>query len=360
MARKGTKFVVKRKVIRDAKTGREVWQVSPEGKQCVASYMYITSFTPDERYVFYTGNISGTTQLYRLEIATGETMQMTDGKEIHEFHANIHPNGRDLYYRDGVVYHAVDMLTGEDRVVLDTTKYDWLKSVGEQVMFSKSGKHFSLSFRYAEEKNAIARATCDGSSVEEVYRYAEMTQHVLFCPGDEDLMTFAVHPDYQNKPDLPPAKRARCWLLNARTRQAEPFLVMPPGFRCTHEHWGSSGQRIYFHKKTVPTWMPTWVCSMDRVTREVKEIYRSETLRLGHSGVTRDEKFIVTDSQDPRENPLILVEVATGKAETLCWPNSSVNDQVGHVHPSFSPSGRYVLYTSDSSGVAQVYMVPLR
>ena len=58
----------------------------------------------------------------------------------------------------------------------------------------------------------------------------------------------------------------------------------------------------------------------------------------------------------------MLIETATGEAEILCWPNSKVTGghaEFSHVHPAFSPSGRLVLYTSDESGVGQVYLVPL-
>jgi len=353
-------FRVKRRVLRDSRTGREVWQVSPENASCVASYMYITSFAPDERFLFYVSDRSGSRQLYRLEIETGETIQLTEATGISGFGANLHPDGRSLLYRDGQVYRAVDLLTGEERIVLDTTKYAWLRKPGEQITFSKSGHFFSLSFEYADGKRAVARAACDGSSVEELYRYGEQTQHVQFCPGDEDLLTFAVWPDYQNTPDLPDSKRARAWLLDARTRTARPFLVMPPGTRATHEYWGSTGQRMYFHKKTVRTWVPTWICSLDRATGKVRDIFGSKTIKLGHSFINRDETKIVADSQEPGRNELLLIDVASGRAEVLCWPNSSITGQNSHVHPSFSPSGRFIVYTSDCSGRPQVYLVPLR
>jgi len=352
-------FRVERRVLRDSETGREIWQVSPDGATCIASYMYINSFTPDERCLFYISDRTGTMQLYLLEIESGETRRLTDGTSVQSHCANLHPNGRELFYRDGAVYRAVDIVSAEERVVLDTTRYEWLRKPGEQIMFSKSGLFFSLSFEYAEGKRAVARAACDGSGVEELYRYAESTQHVMFCPGDEELLTFSVWPDYQNTRDLPDAKRARTWLLDARTRRATPFVVVPPGFRATHEYWGPTGERIYFHKKSVPHWVPTWICSMDRRTGQVRHVFGSDSIKLGHSFVNSDETKIVSDSQEPGRNELLLIDTATGRAEVLCWPNSSIASQHSHVHPSFSPSGRYVLYTSDCSGKPQVYLVPL-
>jgi Tol biopolymer transport system component len=54
------------------------------------------------------------------------------------------------------------------------------------------------------------------------------------------------------------------------------------------------------------------------------------------------------------------VELASGKHQVLCWPDSSAtSEQIGHVHPSVSRTGKFVAYTSDRTGVAQVYLVPV-
>jgi Tol biopolymer transport system component len=57
-----------------------------------------------------------------------------------------------------------------------------------------------------------------------------------------------------------------------------------------------------------------------------------------------------------------LLNLVSGEARVLCWPNSSVEGghaERAHVHPSFSPRGNFVCFTSDRSGVSQVYVVPV-
>ena len=68
----------------------------------------------------------------------------------------------------------------------------------------------------------------------------------------------------------------------------------------------------------------------------------------------------MSDSQDPGRNPLTLLNLETGLRAVLNWPDASTEDgEFTHVHPFFSTSGRFVCYTSDVSGVPQVYVVPV-
>ena len=90
--------------------------------------------------------------------------------------------------------------------------------------------------------------------------------------------------------------------------------------------------------------------------------YESDTIRLGHGVTSWDGRWFVSDSQEPVKNELVLLNLVTGQAKVLCWPNSSVgagHDGYAHVHPSFSPGGNFICYTSDRTGVPQVYVVPV-
>ena len=80
--------------------------------------------------------------------------------------------------------------------------------------------------------------------------------------------------------------------------------------------------------------------------------------KLGHSSVNADESLIVSDNQAPGRNELLLINIRTGENLALCWPNASGKGHPHHVHPAFSPSGKMIIYTSDVSGYAQVYILP--
>jgi len=360
IAPRGEPFEMPRRVHHDPKTGREVWRISPPDTPSVAPYMYVTAFTPDERYVFYAAGPEKGMQLYRCEIATGETVRLTDARDMPGLCANLHPDGTELFYRAGEVVCAVNVYTLEERTVLDARDHPELVQPRQQIMFSPSGRYFSFSYQWSEGKSAVARGACDGSGYETVYRYGSGIQHLMFCPADDDLMSFSPAPDHQQQWDLPDIQRSRTYLLDVQRGEIEPFLCLPKPFTATHDYWSPTGERMYFHKKTRPTWVPTWICTLDRRTREERTLFGSHTIKLGHSMVNRQETHIVSDCQEPGRNELLWIDIASGTAEVLCWPDSTcAAGQHSHVHPSISPKGSFVLYTSDAAGLPQVYLVPM-
>ncbi|MBI4876371.1 MAG: PD40 domain-containing protein [Acidobacteria bacterium] len=185
--------------------------------------------------------------------------------------------------------------------------------------------------------------------------------HMLLCPADANLVTYVHEPDRQNDMTLPGPERARTMIADFRTGQSRPYLIMPVGWRATHESRSPDGERFYFHKKKVPGWVPAGICSMKRDGGDWQTHLTSD-YRLGHSMISADGRYIVSDVQKPGDNPLILVDLAKGSDRILCWPDSSVtggHPKGAHVHPSFSPSSRYIVYTSDRTGTPQVYVVPV-
>ncbi len=358
MAR-GDVFRMRPVAYRDERTGRRVWRLTSwDDANCVAAYFYFQSLSRDERYLVFASDRSGSFELYRLEIGSGETMQLTHDPRCDIVRFNVHPEGKEVFYtvRKGV--YAVDLESGEERVVAEIEGRPWDRVYGGPSI-SGDGRIIVCLYRRGG-RYGIAMAEAEGSRFESVYECNKRLSHVQVNPGNSSIISFVPLPDRQNDPGLPPTERARAWRLDVDTGAAEPFLVAPPGFRATHEYWGPSGDRLYFHLKTVPSWTPASIAFITLDGNEIRTLFSSNKKRLGHSCVDAEEKVVVTDVQEPRINELIAVYLENGASETLCWPNSSVRDQVtGHVHPSFSPSGRKVVYTSDATGKAQVYMVSL-
>ena len=358
---KGDKLKSEPKIYKDEKTGREVWRMTSwDRANCVATYFYSRAFSGDERYIIFTSDRAGKFELYRLEIENGETIQLTDNfSQRNLLSFNVHPDGREVFYHGENAIYAVDIESGEERPVADLSDKPWGSIYGGPSI-SGDGKKVVCQYKHKKGGAGIAMAETKGSSFEDLYKCDKLLSHVQINPGDNPIISFNILPDQQNIPDLPPHERARAWKLDLNTGETVPFLVMPPGFRATHEYWSPKGGRLYFHKKTVPTWTPTSIASISVDGDDFREHFISETRKLGHSCIDPHGRIIVSDVQEPHTNELIAIDLDTGASEVLCWPNSSVgNGQLGHVHPSSSFSGKKVLYTSDVTGKAQVYMVSL-
>lgn len=365
----GDRGVCRRTVFHDERTGRTVWRMTDwDDCHCVATYMYLQAFSGDERFIVFSANRTGRYELYRLEIASGETAQLTDytGSELSDAYLgfpHVHPAGREVFFDDGRSLWAIDFASLDRREV--ARRPDHWQADYNGPRFSMDGRLVYCSFRDAEGRVNLARAACAGSALEDIYRWPHPdadVDHLLTAPVAEEILTFSPLPDGQNDPDNPREKRARSWKLDVASGKAEPFVVAPPGHRATHEFWGPPGNpRLYFHMKTVPSWIPDSVSSISLQGDDMRHHLCSPTRKLGHSCLDRAMTRLVSDVQDPEGNELIMLDLKTGAEEILCWPDSSVRSgdvQIGHVHPSFSPSGDMLIYTSDKGGMAAVYIVP--
>ena len=75
-----------------------------------------------------------------------------------------------------------------------------------------------------------------------------------------------------------------------------------------------------------------------------------------HSGVSEDGEWIVSDTNWPDQG-LMLVHVPTKRFAPLVMSNSSNgSSQEAHPHPSFNRAATKVIYTSDRTGLSQVYL----
>ncbi len=370
MATAGTQHS-KRTVLADPRTGREVWKVTSwDEADCLATYMYLQAFSADERFLIFASNRSGKWELYRLELATGEAVQLSRrhtppdpvvSDDYAHIVGHVHLARNEVFYLDGPRLVAAHLETLAERVVLDCRGSPW-RILGGFPSFTPDGARFTIIYVGRDGREGIALAAVDGSGWEPLYQCAEPSQvlsHVLVVPTEPLSVTFNLLPDRQDNPSLPRGRRARAWRWTHGA--AEPFLVVPPGFRATHEYWGRTPEpRLFYHRKSVPGWTPTWIESFAVDGGERIEHVGSSDRRLGHSCISPAGLTIITVVQDPKGNELVRIDLATGRSEVLCWPNSScTGDQMTHVHPSFSPSGRMVAYTSDCGGRNAVYIVPL-
>lgn len=374
-------FAMPRRAFHDDKTGRELWQVTDGEFECVAPYMDVRAWTGDDRFLIFMSNRSGSWQPYRLELNTGEAKRLLKRDLYASYRsAALDPTHGELYCQDGNRIVAVHIETLEARVAVDYTGR--LGPAGDLGPFkgcagalSSDGTLIATAAATASGWHGILVAPTDGSN-----QFEELTlpddiraDHTLFCPEHNKYLSFAGCPDRQNNPDETPLHRARELRIERDSGRIKPLVLVPPGFRATHSTWGASGERIYFHRKTVPTWIPTALCSVNRDGEDLQVYYETSKWKLGHSASSSDEKWIVTDSQDVDENILMLVSTQRDEQHMLCWPNMSQGGskrphrRSPHLpphtdtdtHPGFSSTGRYIHYTSDISGRSQIYVVPV-
>ncbi len=343
-------------------TGRELIQITSDTAASVACYFERQAFTSDEQFVVYASLQSGGWRLYRTNLETGAARAITPSERVvMDDDYTIMPDGERVCYMDGWKLYATHVERIDEELLFDYTGLlpDTPQYTGS---FTNDGR-YTLVYVRGDTLTAIYRTDLETGQILEVHRQpGGKITHPLINPEDPDVITYVPGPDTQNDMSLPMDQRARSWKIDLKAGTDSPFLTMPYGFRATHESWSYDGERFYYFRKTRPGWSPVAICSQDKEGGDFRLHFESKEIRLGHGTVSRGGKWFVADSQEPAHNELVLVSLETGKAEVLCWPNASItagHAKQAHVHPSFSPFGNYICYTSDCSGVPQVYVVPL-
>jgi len=368
------RFVMPRREFRDSRTGRVVWQVTDGDFECVPPYMHKCAWSSDDRYLVFMCNRSGTWQPYRLDLASGEAAQLAEVAGAGFLSVAVDPVHDEAYCADGTGFLAVDLTTLAQRRAVDFGAHLGPADKGGRLpALNRDGTLLVTPRRGNAGPAALLIGRTDGSDEVQVLplpREDVNPGHQQFCPADDNVISFCNYNDRQDDPHADPALRVREWRIRRDTGQMEPLVSVPPGFHATNCLWGRSGRRFYFHRKTVPGWVPTALCSVDPNGNDLRVYYETSDHRLGHSCPSPDEQWLVTDSQDPDANLLMLVHLHRDEQHLLCWPNASINSARPdkrradlpphthrHAHPGFSNTGRYVHYGSDVGGRTQVYVV---
>lgn len=357
----GTNYkTIERITYKDSTTGNIVWQITSHDSISEAFYFYANSFTSDDRYAIFRSKRSGRWEVYRYDLLSGEIDQLTD-EGISD--ACIHPNGKDMCYISGWKYCRMDVHSKIKTEVLEFTGK--LHSVPHfRPTFTNDGR-FTLVYTRDGDINCLYRVDITSGEILKVFdeKNSAGFSHQLINPVDPNIITYVPLPDTQNELGLPMEKRPRTRIIKVDQGTNAPFLITPYHYRATHDSWSPLGDRLFFFEKTVPDWIPASVGSVDIKGKNYTRHYTSNSIMLGHGTVSRDGIWFVTDGQESNKNPLILINLRDGKAKFLCWPNASINTPARvHVHPNFSLSGDYVIYTSDVTEVnkSQVYIIPIK
>lgn len=360
----------------DDVTGYEVWQMTSYDAGAWATHFNTQSFTPDDRYLIFSSERTGSWQLFRVELNSGEILQLTNLRSLSSSSFTVHPNGEEVYFGFDGKLGRVNIYTGE------ISSREFEEPVTFRRVISSDG-HYTTVSSYDGERSTIylislpdaeIEAKLHWPSGETLGTYLEWTgsiSHTMINPGYPWLVSFlpgSTHAeetqyfDHQRDMSLPKKLRARVWIWDARNGEVRPLVSMPYHYSNTHESWSRDGERFFFFQKHAPGWIPNHIASVNKSGKDWQNHHSDDTLRLGHGTPSYDGKWFISDGQNGGHNPLRLINLETGKWKDLCWPNASIypgHSEQAHVHPSFSSSGNFVAYTSDKTGSPEVYVVPI-
>jgi oligogalacturonide lyase len=232
-----------------------------------------------------------------------------------------------------------------------------------------------------EDRHAITAVMTGGATGSTAHTVLETDRevgHVQFAPTVDNTILYSSDP------------RHRIWTVKFDGTGDRWLYPQRADEWITHETWRGDGEEILFVQ---------WPRALMAVRRDGTRVRAVAEFNAWHPSSSRDGGRIVCDTARP-DAGLQLVDPDTGARRVLCYPRASskgrqwacplpaearaadttsrpvgeedtpqvaaptpsyaettYGPQWTHPHPSFSPDGRLVVYTSDVSGHSQIYVV---
>jgi oligogalacturonide lyase len=381
----GTVFPPEWRWLVDAQTGRPVQQLTALGSN-YQLYFYNPSVTPDGRSLVFYSDRTGLSNLFRLDLASGEILQLTDAgparaeywpfsppiRGVAACLAALGDEGRAVYYFEGNALQAVDLDGRQGRRVLDLPvgrrpSILHADAAGRTLVFATwdealfqawsqrayAGERFAGDDFFQETTSTIERVDPRSGQAEEVLRRpAFWINHALVHPTRPHQILFC-H-EFTSQPD-------RMWLLDTQAGSCAPVPGQAPDEWYEHEFWSADGERVCFHGgwKGQPE---RAFCGWYEPASGQRQTFAHATpgRAYAHYNLHPGGRAMVTDGE-ARPGCISRVHLRDGQQvfEVLCRHDSyePVEDQRAHPHPSFTPDGRRVVFTANHGGRSNIYMV---
>lgn len=342
-----------------------VTQVTHGSQPSNATYFLQQSFLPGDRGLIYISYADGAPQIWEISLESREQRQITHGAGIHPFSAAQHPHDEEIVFTRRDSLCAVDRRTLEERVIARCEG----ASMGEASV-SPDGHWLTAAFRRADERGLLV-AAWDGSEAHAI-GFPRTVIHPQFHPLEPEWIEFAGDP----APRMHRVRRDGSAMECLYEHGNDEFVV--------HETFlGATGDLVF-------TVWPKRLCRMDWGTREINTVV---DYNAWHIAPDRAGGRILCDTNHPDEG-IQIISVADGSRSFLCRSESSnrgtqwltsryalkedferaragqtgalswmeadsdtvYGPQCTHPHPSWSRDERRIVFTSDRTGVPQVYI----
>lgn len=323
-------------------------------------FFFVDAWDRAMQAMVFISHRTGKPQIYLELQDTCVLVQLTDETELAEWSVIPAADGTWIYFVSGQIGRRVSPKTGEVETLVSFGPAE-MREVGMvgaamgTTALAANGRYWAVPVRTGAVSRFWLMDTERGSA--EVFLEAPTIGHPQFCPDDDDLILFAG------------PMTDRVWATdragNARrifTREHEMQWI-------THEVWRPGHRSVLF-----VDW-PTGMGEIDLATGAVRRV---TDFPVWHGAPDATGSRLVSDTNFPDRglhlldlggsvSPLFLHSPdASSKgahwAHAFPYNNGLVRvhaPQHTHPHPRFSPDGRQVVFTSDRSGNAQVYVMTL-
>lgn len=341
-----------------------------------APYFESQGFACEERYLVFGRREPSGYHLWRADLRDGGLAPLAPEHPLPGHAFAVHPDDRHAWFVSGQALWRVDVAGGPVERIWQPPSDQPGRLLHSPLLFTRDGGRLALASAEEATGEPIPDSPTgcrrrptwllfvdarQGSLIRGI-RVADGFSHPMINPVHGDLASLVPHGNLCWNMELPQERRVRTALADARNGTVRPLLTPLRHRTITHESWSPDGERLWFFDKNAGEWLPVSICSIARDGGDWRCHHTSYRFRLGHGRLSADGRFFLSDCQERGNSALIRIDARSGDWRIVCWPeasNEGGHEALAHVHPSISPSGRLAAFTSDRSGVAQVYVVGL-
>ena len=374
---KGTVRAPESRTFYDRCTGTCIRQITTASAHHHHPFFIIPAYDDAMQRLIFVSYRTGNPQIFAEERATGELRQLTDRPDLAESEWSVHPShdGKAVFFTAGTSGWKLDLETLEERELVNfdvacksklavksaaTAMKDegMVASAMGTTALSHDDKWWAIRFKVGKE-SALAIVDTDTGEHDIILR-RDSIAHLQFCPDDANLLYYAgpltdrvwvIHRDGSGN------RR-----LYARNIEKNEWI--------THETWIPGTRELAF---------VDWPRGVRCVNVDTGSVRQVTTVNAWHAISNPAGTCMVADTNFPDIGIQIFdPRDGIGEPRTLCYPGaSSIGEhwngpfpyangpvqvyapQHTHPHPSFSPDGQHVVFTSDRSGYTQLYEATL-
>ena len=343
----------------DSRTGVLVRQVTDHPSDNHHPFFIVPSYDDAMQRLFFVSHRSGLPQIYCELQGEDRVVQLTDRPDLDEWSVYPSPDGHSVYFTAGGAGFRLDLetLAEEELVRFKQVAKRRAEDVGGEMgttALSRDGRWWALQSCEGAEKILSVVDTRTGAH--EAILRRRTIGHIQFCPDDPGLLSYAGPHD------------RRLWVVGRDGKQNRQLYRQGPMQWVTHETWIPGRRELAF---------VDWPHGLLAVHVYGGQVRRMAAFNAWHAVCDIQGRVMVSDTNCPDIGIQVFSPLdGIGLPRTLCYPEASnagehwskpfpygsgpikvYAPQHTHPHPSFSPDGTRVVFTSDRTGHAQVYEV---
>jgi oligogalacturonide lyase len=362
----GKVWPAERRTWKDPEFGQEITQWTQHASGSHHLYFNIETFL-DSDHAIIVSNRSGQPNYYRLNLNSGEMTQMTSEAGVSGSRIWHWPQRKTLWYLVGSTFKEMNTQT------LATRTIRTLEGLRPQAFtVTCDGRFLVFAVNKAEGGAKPGRLStgpfaiyrlpiAGGEPVQISPDLGFMIGHLQASPTDPTRISYCwQHLLDSGRPGFAGNTPQRTWWIKIDGSEGGPLSVQDIGLHRTHEFWFPDGSRMGYSARYL--WGPKkGQAFLGSFAADGSDNYMMPApIGAAHTRMFRDLRHWVTDLWDGSVLALVTLEGRRiGKVEKLFRHDSSWKGQPSHPHPQFHPEGRMVMFSTDKSGVPQVYSVKL-